>query len=35
MEPVNELSKILEEIVKDKVIKGIILISKEGGQSPW
>ncbi|WXG40121.1 MAG: hypothetical protein WED07_04740 [Candidatus Freyarchaeum deiterrae] len=30
MEPVNELSKILEEIVKDKVIKGIILISKEG-----
>jgi predicted regulator of Ras-like GTPase activity (Roadblock/LC7/MglB family) len=30
MEPVNELSNLLEEIVKDKVIKGIILTSKEG-----
>lgn len=30
MEPVKELSNLLEEIVKDKVIKGIILTSKEG-----
>lgn len=30
METSNELSNLLEEIVKDKVIKGIILTSKEG-----
>ena len=30
MEPVDELSNLLEEIVKDKIIKGIILTSKEG-----
>ncbi|MEM3587257.1 MAG: hypothetical protein QXO71_08060 [Candidatus Jordarchaeaceae archaeon] len=30
MEPVKELSKLFEEIIKDKVIKGIILTSKEG-----
>ncbi|MEM3564579.1 MAG: hypothetical protein QXR19_15210 [Candidatus Jordarchaeaceae archaeon] len=30
MEPTDELSQLLEEIVRDEVIKGIILISKEG-----
>ncbi|MFB0563240.1 MAG: hypothetical protein ACETWM_18725 [Candidatus Lokiarchaeia archaeon] len=30
MEPVNELANLLEEIVKDEIIKGLILISKEG-----
>lgn len=30
MEPVNELAKLLEEIVKDEIIKGLVLISKEG-----
>ncbi len=30
MERVNELASLLEEIVRDEVIKGLILISKEG-----
>ncbi len=30
LEPVNELANLLEEIVKDEIIKGLILISKEG-----
>ncbi|MGQ9721013.1 MAG: hypothetical protein ACUVXA_06800 [Candidatus Jordarchaeum sp.] len=30
MESVNELAKLLEEIVKDEIIKGLVLISKEG-----
>ncbi len=30
MEPVTELANLLEEIVRDEVIKGLILISKEG-----